>query len=188
MKRRAIGAQHVDGGDHHAPEREERSRSEKCESGCMSAPFRNAPKKTMISPAKFAKPGRPIDAKAPMPKAKPANGMTFAESAEIFEQQACRCVAAFHRQWRKAARSRVRARTSASRRRSYPRMLRARDSEKDVAHVHHARIAEHPIEPLLRDRDQADVDDIAEQEDDEQPGPVLRAFRQAAEARCRSRP
>ncbi len=37
----------------------------------------------------------------------------------------------------------------------------ARDSEEDVAHVHHARIAEHPIEPLLRDRDQADINDVA---------------------------
>src|SRR4029434_3663857 len=35
----------------------------------------------------------------------------------------------------------------------------ARNPEKDVAHVHHARIAKHPIESLLRDRDEADIDD-----------------------------
>ena len=53
----------------------------------------------------------------------------------------------------------------------------ARDPEKDVAHVHHARITEHPIEPLLRDRDEADVDDVAQQQHDEQRVPVLRALR-----------
>ena len=37
----------------------------------------------------------------------------------------------------------------------------ARDTEKNVAHVHDAGIAEHPIEPLLRDRDKADINDVA---------------------------
>ena len=40
--------------------------------------------------------------------------------------------------------------------------LRARDPEKNVAHVHHARVTEHPIEPLLRERDEADVNDVAD--------------------------
>ena len=59
----------------------------------------------------------------------------------------------------------------------------ARDSEKNVTHVHHARVAEHPVEPLLRDRDQADVNDVPEQQHDEKIGPVTRALRQQAEWR-----
>ena len=37
------------------------------------------------------------------------------------------------------------------------------DPEKNIAHVHHARVTKHPIEPLLRDRYQADVNNVAEQ-------------------------
>ena len=59
-----------------------------------------------------------------------------------------------------------------------PSKVRAGDAEKNVAHVHHAGIAEHPIEPLLRDRDQPDVDDVAEQQHDQQRVPMLRALRQ----------
>ena len=57
-------------------------------------------------------------------------------------------------------------------------MSSAGDSEKNVAHVHHARVAEHPIEPLLGDCDQADVNDVPEQQNDEQSRPVSRALRQ----------
>ena len=53
-----------------------------------------------------------------------------------------------------------------------------RDAEKNVAHVHHTRIAKHPIEPLLRDRDQPDVDDVTAQQDEEEPAPMPRAFRE----------
>ena len=53
--------------------------------------------------------------------------------------------------------------------------------EENVTHVHHARITEHPIEPLLRDRDQADIDDVAEQEHDQERVPVLRALGQERE-------
>ncbi len=56
--------------------------------------------------------------------------------------------------------------------------IAAGDAEEDIAHVHDAGVAEHPIEFLLRDRGQADVDDVAEQEDDEEPGPMFRAFRE----------
>ena len=58
----------------------------------------------------------------------------------------------------------------------------ARDSEKDVTHVHHARITEHPIEPLLCDRNEADVNDVAQQQHDEERVPVPRALRHEREA------
>src|SRR6266550_6840221 len=53
--------------------------------------------------------------------------------------------------------------------------VRAGESEKDVTHVHYARIPEHPIESFLRDGDEANVGDVAEQQDNEQTGPILRA-------------
>ena len=52
------------------------------------------------------------------------------------------------------------------------------NAEKDVAHVHHARVTEHPIEPLLGNCDQADVNDVPQEQNDEQGRPVSRAFRQ----------
>ena len=39
---------------------------------------------------------------------------------------------------------------------------KAGDAEENVAHVHHARVPEHPIESPLRDRNQSDIDDVAE--------------------------
>ena len=57
----------------------------------------------------------------------------------------------------------------------------AGDAEENVTHVHHARIAEHPIEALLRDGDQPDVDDVAEQEHNQKRVPLLRALRQKRE-------
>ena len=56
--------------------------------------------------------------------------------------------------------------------------VRARDAEKNVAHVHHAGIAKHPIELLLRDRDEPDVDDVPEQKNREQIHKIMRALRQ----------
>ena len=42
------------------------------------APFLKAPNTTMISAAKLAKPGRPMDANTPSPKANAANGIALA--------------------------------------------------------------------------------------------------------------
>ena len=42
-----------------------------------------------------------------------------------------------------------------------PDQVQTCDPEEDVAHVHHARVTQHPIEPLLRDCDQTDVNDVA---------------------------
>src|SRR4029077_2325201 len=46
--------------------------------------------------------------------------------------------------------------------------IRTGDAEKNVAHVHDAGIAEHPIESALRDREQTNVDDVRQQKDEEQ--------------------
>jgi len=54
----------------------------------------------------------------------------------------------------------------------------AGDAKKNVTHVHHARITEHPIEPLLGNCDEADVNDVSEEQDDEQSRPVSRSLRQ----------
>src|SRR5947207_4018808 len=53
----------------------------------------------------------------------------------------------------------------------------AGDPEKNVTHVHDARVAKHPIESLLRDRDQPDVNEVAEKEYEQKRGPLLRALR-----------
>ena len=37
----------------------------------------------------------------------------------------------------------------------------AGDPKKDVTHVHDTRVTEHPIEPLLRDGNQPDVNDVS---------------------------
>src|SRR5437870_13788002 len=50
--------------------------------------------------------------------------------------------------------------------------------EKDVAHVHHARVTEHPIEPLLGDCNQPYVNDVPEQQHHKQTSPVTRVLRQ----------
>ena len=42
-----------------------------------------------------------------------------------------------------------------------PENICARESKKDVAHVHDAGITEHPIEALLRNRDKTDINDVA---------------------------
>ena len=52
------------------------------------------------------------------------------------------------------------------------------DAEEDVAHVHHARIAEQEVEFLLRDGGKADVDDVPDEQNEEQVGPVFRALGQ----------
>ena len=38
----------------------------------------------------------------------------------------------------------------------------AGDTEKNVTHMHHAGIAEHPVESLLRDCYQSDIDDVTQ--------------------------
>src|SRR5438132_6355967 len=55
--------------------------------------------------------------------------------------------------------------------------VRARDSKKDVTHVHHARITEHPIELFLRDGDESDVNNVAEQKNREQVHPIMSPVR-----------
>src|SRR6266699_4843268 len=52
----------------------------------------------------------------------------------------------------------------------------AGNAEKDVAHVHHARITKHPIEPLLSNCNQPYVNDVPEQQHHQQIRPVTRAF------------
>ena len=54
----------------------------------------------------------------------------------------------------------------------------AGDAEKNVAHVHDAGVTEHPIEAALRNRDQADVDDVAQEKDQQHSGPLPRAIRE----------
>jgi hypothetical protein len=41
--------------------------------------------------------------------------------------------------------------------------------------VHHARVAEQAIELLLRDRDEADVEDVSEKEDEDEIQPLVRS-------------
>ena len=50
------------------------------------------------------------------------------------------------------------------------------DAEEDVAHVHDGRIAEHRVEALLRDGDEADVEDVQHQQNQEQVRPLFRAL------------
>ena len=57
------------------------------------------------------------------------------------------------------------------------RIVGAGNSEKNVTHVHHARVTQHPVEPFLSDRDQANVDDVPEQQHDEKIGPLTRSLR-----------
>ena len=52
--------------------------------------------------------------------------------------------------------------------------VKRRDAEEDVAHVHHAGIAEHGVEPLLGDGDEPHVEDVPREQEEEQIGPVLR--------------
>ena len=118
-----------------------------------------------------------MDANAARPKANPAKGITFPRPPRSSENQRARALPHFARD-AEEQRDRKSVREHQSRRAVHPENVRAGDPEKNVAHVHHARIAEHPIEPLLRDRDQSDVNDVPEQQDDEQVVPVLRAFRQ----------
>src|SRR5436853_7483028 len=56
--------------------------------------------------------------------------------------------------------------------------IRTGDAEKNVAHVHDTGIAEHPVEPAVRDRDQTDVNDVRQEKDQEQSRPVLRSVGQ----------
>ena len=46
-------------------------------------------------------------------------------------------------------------------------------TEKRVAHVHHARVAEHEVEAFLREGNEADVEDVAEEEDEDEVGELL---------------
>src|SRR4029077_14565274 len=52
----------------------------------------------------------------------------------------------------------------------------ARNSQENVTHVHHARVAQHPVEPFLRDGNETNVDDVTEQQHHQQIGPVMRAL------------
>src|SRR5881398_2131383 len=52
-----------------------------------------------------------------------------------------------------------------NRRASSAENIRAGDAEKNVAHVHDAGITEHTIQPALRDRDKANVNNVRQEND-----------------------
>ena len=61
----------------------------------------------------------------------------------------------------------------------------AGDAEENIAHVHDAGITEHPIEASLRDRDQADVDDVGQEKDQQYAGPLSRAIREQRQGQAK---
>src|SRR5205085_3271688 len=91
----------------------------------------------------------------------------FAEPAQILERERSGPLADFAAEREKQGdRDAVSENEEGCARRSHQRS--ARDTEKNVAHVHDARITEHPIEPLLRDSHEPDIDDVTEQQVEEE--------------------
>src|SRR5207302_9706764 len=107
-------------------------------------------------------------------------GHDFSEPAEIVEQQRAGALPNFSRE-AEEQRDRNSVRENQQRRAIRSEQSSAGDPEKNVTHVHHARIAEHPIEALLRDRDKPGVNEVAEKEREQKRGPLLRALRQERE-------
>ena len=172
----AVGAQHINGGDDHAPEREDHGEL-KIRSGISPAAGLKAPKKTVISLAKLAKPGRPMEAKAARPKAKPSQGMGLASPPKL-SRSSRGCFSRSIPAMAKSAAMESPCANMSSAAPLTPIDIQRGDAEENVTHVHHARIAQHQVELLLRDGDQADVDDIADEQNEQQARPRFRSFRQ----------
>ena len=128
---------------------------------------------TMISAAKFANPGQSDGSECSETEGERRQRHLFGQAAHRIKVERGNAFTNLPGDGEKKRDGKA-VREHQNRRTGSAENIRTGDAEKNVAHVHDAGIAEHPIEPALRDRDQTDVDDVRQQKDQEQSRPVPR--------------
>ena len=131
-----------------------------------------APKKTVISPAKLAKPGKPQPANAAIIRAPPMNGSRRSRPPS---RSICTRAGLLVKVAAQAERERGEeaVRDHDQHRARHPDDIQGGNAEEDKAHVGDAGIADEPVEILLAHGDPAAIDEVAQAKPGEDLHPVL---------------
>src|SRR5437763_3694174 len=166
----AIGPQHVNGRDHHAPKPKHGGDLKNVETFDFPAVLERA-KENHHFAGKISETGKTNCGKGAKAKGESGEGHYLAEATKIIKEQGIGALAHFTGNGKKK-RDRNAMGKYQDGRSARSENICAGYPEKNVAHVHDARVTKHPIESLLRDRDQPDVNDIPEEQHHEQARPM----------------